>query len=197
MKNFGSRLDNIITESIHKLIYEMSPRPMKEMDAFKMQANEVHNNKYNYDKVVYRGTDEPVIITCPQHGDFPQTPHHHLGGQGCPSCVRQYKLEIRTAEELNKRNIEYIKDGTPFEWLGRLELDFYIPSLNIAIECQGIQHFQPRQRFGGEETYRIQMERDQRKAQLCKEHNLPLFFISYKEYRNIPSIIDNIIHNSK
>ena len=32
-------------------------------------------------------------------------------------------------------------------------LDFYIPSKNIAIECQGIQHFRPIEKFGGEKEF--------------------------------------------
>lgn len=197
MKQYNKTIDEIIQKTIRTVLLEMSPRPLKERDTFITQANEVHNNKYSYDNVVYMGTDKPVTITCPEHGDFRQTPHHHLQGQGCPSCIRQYKLETRTAKELNKRGIKFIKDKTPFEWLGHLQLDFYIPSLNIAIECQGIQHYQPRARFGGEEGYKRQVERDQRKVQLCREHNVALFFISYKELKNIPSIIDTILHNSK
>ena len=49
---------------------------------------EVHGNKYNYDKVVYSRDSEKVIITCPLHGDFPQTPSSHKQGSGCSGCVR-------------------------------------------------------------------------------------------------------------
>ena len=30
-----------------------------------------------------------------------------------------------------------------FEWLGQQHLDFYLPEFNIAIECQGEQHYEP------------------------------------------------------
>ena len=197
MKNMinENRLDRIIQESINKMILEMSPRPMKPQDVFIVQAKNIHGDKYDYSKVVYNGTDEPVTIICPEHGEFQQTPHHHLEGQGCHACVREYKLETRTANELNKRGVEFIKNKPPFDWLGRLQLDFYIPALNVAIECQGIQHYQPRQRFGGDKGYAVQIERDKRKKALCDSHGVPLYFISYKDYKNIPSIVDEIIKN--
>ena len=195
MKIAENRLREIIQESINKVILEMSPRPLKPLDTFIAQAKEIHGDKYDYSKVKYDGTDKPVTIICPEHGEFNQRPHHHLEGQGCRACIRQFKLETRTANELKRRNIEFMKDGKPFEWLGHLELDFYIPSLNVAIECQGIQHYQPRERFGGENGFAIQVARDERKKSLCQSHNVPLYFISYKEWKNIPTIIDTILKN--
>lgn len=47
----------------------------------------VHNGFYDYSKVVY-GKNEltPVVITCPEHGDFKQDPKNHMRGNGCPKC---------------------------------------------------------------------------------------------------------------
>ena len=53
---------------------------------FITRAKEIHNNKYTYNKTIYYKTDEKVVITCPIHGDFLQTPNIHLGGCGCPKC---------------------------------------------------------------------------------------------------------------
>jgi len=54
----------------------------------------VHDYFYNYDNVEYKNADEKVVITCPKHGDFLQTPHSHLSGRGCHSCAqeRRYRL---------------------------------------------------------------------------------------------------------
>lgn len=49
----------------------------------------VHGDFYNYDKVVYIGTNKKVIITCPIHGDFPQAPARHKRGSGCSGCGRE------------------------------------------------------------------------------------------------------------
>ena len=50
------------------------------------KAIKVHGNKYNYDKVQYVNNQTKVIITCPTHGDFNQTPAIHLRGNGCSIC---------------------------------------------------------------------------------------------------------------
>jgi hypothetical protein len=49
-------------------------------------ANQVHKNQYDYNKVDYKKSLQKVIITCPKHGDFLQTPNNHLRGVGCPKC---------------------------------------------------------------------------------------------------------------
>ena len=51
-------------------------------DDFINKANKVHDNKFKYDKAVYINTNTKVIITCDIHGDFIQTPGHHLCGKG-------------------------------------------------------------------------------------------------------------------
>lgn len=54
---------------------------------FISKAKEIHNNKYNYDKVHYVNNKTKVIITCKKHGDFEQTPNRHIAGNGCPKCA--------------------------------------------------------------------------------------------------------------
>ena len=55
-------------------------------------------------------------------------------------------MEIRLF--LSNENVKYIQQKR-FSWLGRQSLDFYLPDQNIAIECQGEQHFSPMHCFGG------------------------------------------------
>jgi len=43
-----------------------------------------HGNKYNYDKVEYKGSTTKVIIICSKHGDYKQTPNKHKELRGCP-----------------------------------------------------------------------------------------------------------------
>ncbi len=60
------------------------------------------------------------------------------------------------------------------EWLGRQSVDLYIPSIQTAIEFQGIQHYHPVEFFGGEEALLHRQELDEQKRQLCKENNIRL-----------------------
>ncbi len=60
------------------------------------------------------------------------------------------------------------------KWLGKFILDIYVPSLNIAIEYHGEQHYKPIKRFGGEEKLLKQEERDKYVRTKCKEYNVLL-----------------------
>jgi hypothetical protein len=52
-----------------------------------------------------------------------------------------------------------------------------LPKYNIAIECQGIQHFKPVEYFGGEIAYEEQVKRDKKKKKLCIENNIELRYV--------------------
>ena len=49
---------------------------------------------YGYARVVYKNALTKVTITCPEHGDFPQTPAKHIRGQGCPICGGSRRLTL-------------------------------------------------------------------------------------------------------
>ncbi|MGA7836511.1 MAG: hypothetical protein WB996_00970, partial [Ignavibacteriaceae bacterium] len=50
------------------------------------------------------------------------------------------------------REYKVIHHGTP-DWLGRQHLDIYFPQLNIGLEYQGAQHYEPIDFFGGQEAF--------------------------------------------
>ena len=62
------------------------------LDSFIERSNKIHNNKYDYNKVIYKSLKHKVIITCPIHGDFDQTPGNHIKGKGCRYCTNTYKM---------------------------------------------------------------------------------------------------------
>lgn len=53
---------------------------------FTDKASNVHQGFYDYSKTEYVKASEKVVMTCPIHGDFKQTPNSHLNGSGCPLC---------------------------------------------------------------------------------------------------------------
>ena len=81
--------------------------------------------------------------------------------------------------------------------LGSFSLDFYLPKYNVAIECQGGQHFQPIEHFGGWEEFKIVQERDRRKFELCKEHNIPIIYYSNINDNGSMSFFQEIIHDKE
>lgn len=63
-----------------------SERLLSNTQKFIEKALLVHGYKYDYSETVYKCSREKVIITCPEHGDFLQTPNNHLRKKGCPKC---------------------------------------------------------------------------------------------------------------
>ena len=61
----------------------------KPREKFIKDANRKHNEKYNYSKVNYINAHTKVIIICPIHGKFEQTPNAHLNSNGCINCSRR------------------------------------------------------------------------------------------------------------
>jgi len=156
-------------------------------DIFIKNAINAHGDYYDYRNVNYTNTDTLVRIICPKHGEFLQTPYKHVNcGHGCPRCS-QSKLEEKISTLLKNNGLEF-KQSYRASWLGLQHLDFFIPKLNIAIECQGEQHYKPSS-FNGdksEETlkknFEVQIERDSRKMTLCKENNVRLiYFTDFKD----------------
>jgi len=62
-------------------------------DEILQKFQQTHDNKYDYSKVVYMGLKTPVTITCPDHGDFKQTPKAHINGRGCHTCGHQKRAD--------------------------------------------------------------------------------------------------------
>lgn len=64
------------------------------LETFIERARSVHGSKYDYAKVKYKGTKTKVLIRCPSHGDFWQTPESHCQGGGCQTCAYTHKRVI-------------------------------------------------------------------------------------------------------
>ena len=67
-------------------------------EEFIERATEVHNGKYDYSKVEYKNAQTKVVIICPIHGEFWQSPNNHLHGHGCNKCANEYSSKIKKKE---------------------------------------------------------------------------------------------------
>ena len=156
-------------------------------------SNIVHNNIYNYDKIIYINARSKVIITCKKHGDFEQIANKHLSGQGCPIC-NSSKGEREVLKYLNKNNIKYesqfkfknCKDKLP------LPFDFYLPIYNLCIEYDGKQHFEKND-FFGENSFIGTQKHDKLKNNYCLKNNINLLRISSISFNDIEQILDEEI----
>lgn len=166
-------------------------------EEFIKRASIKHNNKYNYSKVEYINWFTPVCIICPEHGEFWQRAGDHLNGHGCDKCISS-KLEEQVEKLLKEHNIYFENHVTSIrlKWLGYKHLDFYLPDYNIAIECQGEQHYEP-VKFGGisEEravkNFELQKQRDVEKQKLCLDNNIELIYFTKRKYNYLSNVITN------
>jgi len=87
---------------------------------------------------------------------------------------------------LNENNISFIYDRSVLDCRkeSKLRFDFYIPSKNICIEFDGIQHFKSVDFFGGEEEFEKTRMRDEIKNKFCILNNIKLLRIPYTMKKN-------------
>jgi hypothetical protein len=71
------------------------------------KAITLHGDKYDYSKIEYINSMTKIIIICPEHEEFEQTPSHHLSGHGCNKCA----IENNT-ENLISNTREFIEKAT-------------------------------------------------------------------------------------
>ena len=65
-------------------------------ETFIAKAIALHGNRYDYSSVNYVNAHTHVMIICPDHGPFPQTPSNHLFEMGCPDCGGRKQLTTET-----------------------------------------------------------------------------------------------------
>jgi very-short-patch-repair endonuclease len=219
-------------------------------EEFIKRSNEIHENKYCYEKCIYIRAMDKVIITCPTHGDFLMKPsahinakngcfkcshivkvdnesfiekatkiydglydyslvnvignnksrvniickehdvfskiiNAHLRGQGCPKCYSN-KSESYMEKQLKEKKINYTVQKTFEKCIRKRKLmfDFYLDDFNTCIEIDGVQHFKPSPKFGGEKQLIIQQEIDSIKNKFCLDNDIPLFRIKYTHLSN-------------
>lgn len=86
-------------------------------EIFVSKAKLVHPDKnYEYPDP-YKNNYTPIIIICPKHGPFPQTPNDHLDGHGCPDCgIIKYTKSITDTHEIFVSKARLVHPGKNYEY---------------------------------------------------------------------------------
>jgi very-short-patch-repair endonuclease/Zn ribbon nucleic-acid-binding protein len=157
----------------------------KDTEHFIHRAKLIHGNKYDYSKCNYTHNQTKIEIICSIHGSFWQTPNNHTkpNGSGCPKCDNsQYEEYIENY--LNKNKINHIfrdKDKCG------VEVDFYIPTHNLAIEVDGMYwHSELNNRS---KNYHLN------KTNLCKDNGVKLLHITDYEFKFKGNIIKSKLNS--
>ena len=108
-------------------------------------------------------------------------------------CEKIYsKGEAKIVEILNKLNIEFYREYKFIDCISpitkaKLRFDFYLPKENICIEYDGQQHYSNAsvKFFSEKESLEDRQYRDSIKNNYCKEKNIILIRIPYKDYNKL------------
>lgn len=66
-----------------------------DVNTFIKISKEIHGDKYDYKKVVYKNSHSHVDIICIKHGCFKQRPYAHINNKsGCPKCYNVLRKVI-------------------------------------------------------------------------------------------------------
>lgn len=146
----------------------------------------------------YITSKDPIECRCKKCGNI-WTPcaSSLLAGFGCPHCLIPHG-ERDIEKYLQDNNISYESQKKFPDLFGRkmkLSYDFYLPDYNLLIEFQGEQHEKPINLFGGEQTFVIQKERDEKKRKYASDHNIDLLEIWYYDQKNISTILNNYLQS--
>jgi hypothetical protein len=124
--------------------------------------------------------------------------HRALHTSGCPQC-RNSKGENLIATYLDNYNIRYKTQKTFNDLRGLqsnylLRFDFYVSDYNLCIEYNGYQHYYPSNLYTKNKIKQlIQLRKtkqyDRIKKHYCRDNNINLLIIHYKDFDNIDKII--------
>jgi hypothetical protein len=116
--------------------------------------------------------------------------NNHFCSQSCSATYnnknkthgnRRSKLEIWLEEQLTTLYPNLQIDFNKKEIIGS-ELDIYFPSLNLAIELNGIFHYEPI--YGVNKLFQIQ-ENDKSKTKLCHDLKIDLCIIDVSQQKYV------------
>ncbi len=140
---------------------------------------EAHGDRYSYPNLNYRGRTKKINVVCKKHGEFQQSAASHFAGAGCSQCgwvdskdeitIRDFLSEYIEVEHANRKILK-----------NRAEIDFYIPSLKLGIEFNGLY-------FHSDKFQHNNYHLD--KTQQCQEKGIKLIHIFEDEWKNKKEVV--------
>lgn len=193
------------TQSVIKHLMGRCPEKAatrRSTEDFVAKATKVWGDKYDYSLVEYRNALEPVKII--HRGIvYEQRPASHLEGMA-PEFRKNEESIIRGLMEqsdfkglreikdfLRKFKIDFLQN----HMLDKIEFDFYLPSIRVCIEFDGIYHYQPIEELGGLKTYDRVRSEEKTKSDYCEDSYIELVKIRYDQVDNIYMILWGCLKN--
>lgn len=160
-------------------------------------------------------TNRHLKLYCAEHSKYWETTIYsnfvNSPGVFCPICVSTRKSNVSKMETycINEthKHLPWDDIDTQFEIFldeetkalihheEKIKVDIYIKSLNAIIEYNGEQHYKSIYYFNKDQYHKFidQVNRDAFLRRYCKENNIKLLIIHYKDDKRIPEIIEKFI----
>ncbi len=144
-------------------------------------------SEWNYDR---NGNLKPTEVTgvsgknvwwkCKKGHEWQATIASRAYGNGCPKCAseNQTSLPEKIVYYYISKAFDDVLENYKPSWLKPMELDIFIPSINVAIEYDG-------------RRFHKNSEKDNRKNSLCKEHGVKLFRLREEGCSEINNLSNN------
>lgn len=156
------------------------------LEGYKLYS--LNNYKNVHDKIFITHTDE----NCKNPKEYFEMTINNFKnkGQRCPFCQTESKGELRIKKWLEDNNLSFEREYTFNDCKNKrlLPFDFYVED-KYLIEYDGEQHFKKRN-DSTEDHFQRQLKNDNIKNKYCKDKNIPLIRISYKEFNEIDKILN-------
>jgi len=105
----------------------------KDEEDYINSATLVHNGYYTYPNINYVNNHTNILVCCPNHGDFPTNPKHHLLGGGCPDCYFERNRGLNHSRSVKVINVNTLEVMTVTE----LALKLDVNSGNVVPKLKG------------------------------------------------------------
>ncbi len=145
------------------------------------------SSEWNYER---NGSLKPTEVTgvsgknvwwkCKKGHEWQATIASRAYGNGCPKCAseNQTSLPEKIVYYYISKAFDDVLENYKPSWLKPMELDIFIPSINVAIEYDG-------------RRFHKNSEKDNRKNSLCKEHGVKLFRLREEGCSEINNLSNN------
>lgn len=142
-------------------------------------------SKLGYEMVShYTTSHEPVTVRCPAHGEFTTKAYSLSNGHGCPSCAM---VGVSSPE---KEVLEFVRafypatEGNTKKIIAPLELDVYVPEINLAVEYCGLYWHSEKGLLRGrpDQSSKDAKNYHANKQKMCNENGIRLLTIFEDEW---------------
>ncbi|EKD89625.1 MAG: hypothetical protein ACD_33C00026G0005, partial [uncultured bacterium] len=154
------------------------------------KAIAVHGNNCDYSKVNYINACTKVIIICPIHGEFLQTPNSHLTGNGCPKCHFDKLSKIHTSN--TKDFIEKARKIHGYRF-GYRNANYINSWTKVFLDCDKHGEFEqtPNAHLSGHGCPMCNSS----KGEVAISHILHKYNINFTQEYRIPEITDELYYD--